>query len=155
VAADRKNLSERRSAYAVRFVVLHHSGIPEPHFDLMIEAAGQQYLHTWRCHQDPLEHYVSFTERIANHRAAYLTYEGPVSGDRGTVTRVRSGTGHVIRTTRRIWVLRFDKASRGRYPGYLFGPAPDFVKRWVFEGWTPFPGHWLENELPPEYLADA
>lgn len=29
--------------------------------------------------------------RIADHRTAYLTYEGPVSGDRGHVTRVARG----------------------------------------------------------------
>lgn len=29
--------------------------------------------------------------RIGDHRIAYLTYEGPVSGDRGTVRRVDSG----------------------------------------------------------------
>jgi hypothetical protein len=29
--------------------------------------------------------------RIADHRPAYLTYEGPVSGGRGTVTRLASG----------------------------------------------------------------
>jgi hypothetical protein len=29
--------------------------------------------------------------RIADHRPAYLTYEGPVSGDRGTVTRLAAG----------------------------------------------------------------
>ncbi len=30
--------------------------------------------------------------RIADHRPAYLTYEGPVSGDRGTVRRLARGT---------------------------------------------------------------
>ncbi|MFT5422297.1 MAG: hypothetical protein ACI89L_000054 [Phycisphaerales bacterium] len=31
-------------------------------------------------------------ERIADHRAVYLDYEGPVSGGRGRVTRLASGT---------------------------------------------------------------
>ncbi len=30
-------------------------------------------------------------ERIADHRVEYLTYEGPLSGDRGTVTRLARG----------------------------------------------------------------
>ena len=34
--------------------------------------------------------------RIADHRSAYLTYEGPVSGDRGTVTRLASGRVAVL-----------------------------------------------------------
>ncbi len=29
--------------------------------------------------------------RIADHRAAYLSYEGPISGNRGTVRRIASG----------------------------------------------------------------
>jgi hypothetical protein len=34
--------------------------------------------------------------RIADHRPAYLTYEGPVSGDRGTVKRLARGTAVVL-----------------------------------------------------------
>ena len=29
--------------------------------------------------------------RLPDHRVAYLTHEGPISGDRGSVTRLRSG----------------------------------------------------------------
>lgn len=75
-------------------------------------------------------------EQLPDHRLAYLDYEGPVSGDRGAVTRLDSGeyvsqeespnlwalklTGHFIRgqlTLRRIapdfpsWQLRFEAAS--------------------------------------------
>jgi len=32
-------------------------------------------------------------ERIGNHRAVYLEYEGPVSGGRGSVVRLASGSG--------------------------------------------------------------
>ena len=31
-------------------------------------------------------------KRIADHRLAYLTYEGPISGDRGRVRRLDAGT---------------------------------------------------------------
>lgn len=34
--------------------------------------------------------------RIADHRIAYLDYEGPVSGGRGTVTRVDGGEYEVV-----------------------------------------------------------
>jgi hypothetical protein len=34
--------------------------------------------------------------RIADHRPAYLAYEGPVSGDRGTVKRLARGTAAVL-----------------------------------------------------------
>jgi hypothetical protein len=35
-------------------------------------------------------------ERIPDHRPLYLTYEGPISGDRGRVTRVAEGTCRII-----------------------------------------------------------
>jgi hypothetical protein len=34
-------------------------------------------------------------ERLADHRLDYLTYEGPVSGDRGEVCRLEQGTFHI------------------------------------------------------------
>ncbi|MHC4102453.1 MAG: hypothetical protein ACYSW1_16415 [Planctomycetota bacterium] len=34
--------------------------------------------------------------RLADHRPAYLAYEGPVSGDRGTVKRLARGTAAVL-----------------------------------------------------------
>lgn len=36
-------------------------------------------------------------DRLPDHRAHYLDHEGPVSGGRGTVTRVASGPGEVLR----------------------------------------------------------
>lgn len=37
--------------------------------------------------------------RLPDHRARYLEYEGPVSSDRGRVTRVASGPGRVLLDT--------------------------------------------------------
>ncbi len=60
----------------------HHQGV---HWDLMLESGGR--LLTWR-----LEHPLSpdrpiRAESLPDHRLAYLEYEGPVSGGRGTVRR--------------------------------------------------------------------
>jgi hypothetical protein len=128
----------------VRFVVLHHEGIPDPHFDLMIEAPGKKYLYTWRCKHDPLGTYISFPRRIQNHRRDYLTYEGPVSSNRGYVSRVRCGVGDFWKTSRRMWALRYDRAGDGRYRGYLLAPAGH--KLWHFEGWDG--PAWIDDELP-------
>lgn len=35
--------------------------------------------------------------QLPDHRSSYLEYEGPVSGGRGTVSRVESGTYEVLR----------------------------------------------------------
>src|SRR4051794_31329065 len=73
-----------------RFVILEHDH-PGLHWDLMLETGP--VLRTWRLAQPPL----TPGQRIAatalgDHRPMYLDYEGPVSGDRGTVKRWDAGT---------------------------------------------------------------
>lgn len=72
-----------------RFVILEHDH-PTRHWDLMLETGP--VLRTWRLSAPPelgcsVEAIPSF-----DHRLAYLDYEGPVSGNRGTVQRWDSGT---------------------------------------------------------------
>ena len=76
---------------ALRYVILRHDGVPEPHFDLMFETAEGSALATWRSPSWPPtgEQQV---EKLPDHRRDYLDYEGPVSNDRGRVARVESGT---------------------------------------------------------------
>ena len=107
---------------AGRYVILEHEGSAcGPHFDWMIEAG--ETLATWRVAVPPAE--VSpagaAAERIADHRTAYLSYEGPVSGGRGTVVRVEAGSYEadvekdVWRVTlgTRAFVLARDKVTPG------------------------------------------
>jgi hypothetical protein len=51
----------------------------------MLEAGGA--LKTWALSQEPAERIEIAAEVLADHRLAYLEYEGPVSGGRGTVAR--------------------------------------------------------------------
>jgi hypothetical protein len=76
---------------ALRYVVLHHTGIDEPHFDLMFEREPKGALVTVRCTDWPPTRQTRF-EHIGDHRRDYLEYEGPVSGNRGQVRRVEAGT---------------------------------------------------------------
>ena len=75
----------------LRFVVLRHDGIPQPHFDLMFESDPDGRLITFRSPVWPL---VEPTDLIplGEHRREYLAYEGPISGNRGQVRRVAEGT---------------------------------------------------------------
>jgi hypothetical protein len=71
-----------------RFVILHHTGYREDHYDFMLERDG--VLKTWTIHA------LDFTRpqkavRNFDHRIAYLDYEGEISGGRGAVKRVRGG----------------------------------------------------------------
>jgi len=75
----------------LRYVILRHAGVPEPHFDLMFESTPGGELMTWRSLEWPITQETNLT-RLAEHRRAYLDYEGPISNDRGHVTRVAAGT---------------------------------------------------------------
>jgi len=81
----------------LRFAVLRHTGVAREHFDLLLQLAGEEKLLTWRIYE-PVEQWgigiaAPPAERVADHRAVYMTHEGPVSGDRGEVQRVAEGTG--------------------------------------------------------------
>lgn len=79
-----------------RFVILEHDH-PSVHWDFMLEADG--VLRTWRLPAPPgavPQAGEMPAEEIADHRLAYLDYEGPVSGERGSVKRVDRGNYHVV-----------------------------------------------------------
>jgi len=84
---------------ATRYVVLHHTGFGEPHYDLMFESSPGGTLTTFRAPDWPPVAGDALT-RLGDHRRAYLDYEGPVSNNRGEVKRAASGTCEVsIATT--------------------------------------------------------
>jgi hypothetical protein len=82
----------------MRFVVLHHTGWAgrPDHYDLMIEYvagtdANDLALKTYATTQNVFPENGSALSAIADHRRAYLTLEGPLSNDRGSVSRVDEG----------------------------------------------------------------
>jgi hypothetical protein len=79
---------------SLRYVVLRHKGYGEPHFDLMFETSTGSELLTWRSPEWPPTPTTRMTY-LAAHRREYLDYEGPVSGDRGSVRRIHQGE-HVV-----------------------------------------------------------
>ena len=73
-----------------RFVILRHDGPRGLHFDFLLEVG--QTLKTWALPQPPTSGVEMTCQALPDHRLAYLDYEGPVSGDRGSVTRWDRGT---------------------------------------------------------------
>jgi hypothetical protein len=76
-----------------RFVILLHE-LPAAaergtHWDLMLEQGDA--LRTWALPCEPSAGLVCQADGLPDHRLAYLTYQGPVSGDRGRVTRWDEG----------------------------------------------------------------
>ncbi len=63
----------------------------------MLETGNQ--LQTWRLLQEPAPGLSVPAEPLADHRIAYLDYEGPISNNRGTVQRWDSGTYEVLSDT--------------------------------------------------------
>jgi hypothetical protein len=72
-----------------RFVLLEHDH-PHRHWDLLLEAGS--ILRSWRLSAPPGSADVILVEPTPDHRLLYLDYEGPVSGDRGSVRRWDAGT---------------------------------------------------------------
>jgi len=83
---------------ALRYVVLHHTEIDEPHYDLMLELESDSELSTWRLPHWPPAPGDIFTP-LPKHRRSYLEYEGPVSGNRGSVKRITSGNYQIVEKT--------------------------------------------------------
>jgi hypothetical protein len=67
-----------------RFVILEHDA-PFLHWDFMLEVVGG--LRTWRLMAPPSAEQPIDAVPLGLHRLAYLDYEGPVSGNRGTVAQ--------------------------------------------------------------------
>ncbi len=84
---------------ASRFVILHHVVTGGEHWDLMLEYGG--VLLTWQLAREPIDvgSLPIPAKRIADHRPAYLEYEGPLSGGRGQVVRVDHGIVNFERLT--------------------------------------------------------
>ena len=72
-----------------RFVILDHD-FPSRHWDFLLETGAQ--LRGWRLWAEPALGRDIPAEPTPDHRPVYLTYEGDVSGDRGTVIRWDAGT---------------------------------------------------------------
>ena len=80
-----------------RFVLLEHDH-PSLHYDFMIEWGD--VLRTWRLDRIPSETASIPAEPLADHRSAYLDYEGPVSGNRGEVSRIDRGEYEILAESR-------------------------------------------------------
>jgi len=90
------------------FVVLHHTGVPSPHYDLLIDVAAEEALLTWRLPCWPPGEESLGVVLQAPHRRLYLTYEGPVSQGRGEVRRIAAGECELTRPARQVYEIYFD-----------------------------------------------
>lgn len=114
-----------------RFVILIHDH-PALHWDFMLEKEAT--LRTWRLARPPGEGGPIDAEPLPDHRLSYLDYEGPVSGNRGSVRRFDGGEYTLVREADesvavelrgavlrgRAALKRVDNSSRWQF---VFSPA--------------------------------
>jgi hypothetical protein len=109
-----------------RFAILLHDSPRGLHYDLLLEAG--EVLRTWALPQIPAPGEVLECEALSDHRMIYLDYEGPISGDRGSVTRWDRGTFEVESWTDDRVVLQL---SGERIVGQIeLQQLPDDTARW-------------------------
>jgi hypothetical protein len=94
-----------------RYVILEHD-FPVRHWDFMLESGDG--LRTWRLAAPPRPGATVAAEPLSDHRRAYLDYEGPVSGGRGTVTRWDAGTYRWEETAEGVAMYLEGSRLRGR-----------------------------------------
>ncbi len=87
------------------FVIQQHDHPDGTHWDLMLEEAG--HLATWQVPLPPDKWSATpiACTRIFDHSKKYLTYEGPIFQNRGSVTIAASGTYQTITQTDTLWSL--------------------------------------------------
>jgi hypothetical protein len=122
----------------LRYVILHHTSVPAPHYDLMFELFPGGALATWRTPDWPIQS-PTLVERLADHRRDYLDYEGPVSNNRGQVARVLAGTLQLEAFTNDLVILSTDVERR-----FTFRREGDTSLWWLELGQSETP-----TTLPP------
>jgi hypothetical protein len=111
-----------------RYVILEHETSDSTHFDFMLEMDG--LLKTWSLPQPPSPGMEQDAEVLPDHRLAYLDYEGPISGDRGSVKRWDRGTYDVQFHTELEWIVRLNGEKLIGVGSLRHSPAVE--KRWRF-----------------------
>jgi hypothetical protein len=111
-----------------RFVILRHDSPRGEHFDFMLEAGG--VLKTWALPDAPEAGVEMNCEALADHRLAYLDYEGPISGDRDAVARWDCGTYTIESQNGREWAVML---AGGKLAGRAtLRCSADNPQRWRF-----------------------
>ena len=114
-----------------QFVLLHHRLSDSHHWDLMLDLG--QALATWQLLDDPTGIDTVRARPLGDHRRIYLDYEGPVSGNRGHVTRLDRGEYHNLERGPNRWQFHMDGTIlRGSYELHAGAtPQDDWVLRRV------------------------
>lgn len=114
-----------------RFVVLRHelptTSSRASHWDLMLEADSG--LRTWALEVLPSFGEPTLAQSLPDHRLDYLTYEGPVAGNRGRVWRWDAGRYVYLSNVVDECIVRLDSAKL--QATWTLSRTVGDVQRWV------------------------
>jgi hypothetical protein len=94
----------------LRYVILWHHDIAEPHYDLMFETSPGSDLATWRSTIWPIESATPLI-RLRDHRRAFLNFEGQLTGQRGSVQHIAAGECEVQIGEDAVWKIKLLNGS--------------------------------------------
>lgn len=97
------------------------------HWDFMVERDGA--LRTWALEREPADGVDIAALALADHRLAYLEYEGPVSGNRGEVSRLHGGVCRVKRSDADVWEIEI---AADQLRGQVLLAREDDRDHWTF-----------------------
>jgi len=89
---------------SLRYAILWHTDIEEPHYDLMFETTPGSALSTWR---SPIWPITSTTplQKLRDHRRAFLNFHGSLTGDRGSVIQIATGDCEIQIDEKSGWTI--------------------------------------------------
>ena len=96
-------MTDVATEFPLQYVVLRHDGVDHPHYDLLFEISPGSLLAAWRSESWPPGD--GALVPLPPHRRRYLSYEGPIEGNRGVVKRVAEGR-HQLRAEGGRMILR-------------------------------------------------
>jgi hypothetical protein len=120
-----------------RFVILRHenrdASQPSVHWDLMLESGS--VLRTWALAAMPTPDTPIAAEQLPDHRLHYLDYEGPISGNRGSVTRWDRGSFETLSETPTEFVVKL--SGQGFCGRATLAREAESANSWQFVLFTP------------------
>jgi hypothetical protein len=99
-------LTDKTLIRELRYAVLHHTDIDQPHFDLLVETYPGSDLATWRSPVWPIQTPTQL-QRLKDHRRIYLQYQGDLTDRRGHVQRIAEGACRVEIGANGAWKIEF------------------------------------------------
>jgi len=112
-----------------RFTLLKHETEDDVHVDFLLENE-QETLWTWRINDveffsQPAENRSISAVRIFDHRKLYLDFEGELSGSRGRVMQIDTGTWQFVRQNKNRLVIETDSHLFSGTWSFLFPENPE------------------------------